>query len=315
MVSSARKGDDRAAVLQRGFADARQVFNQHFAGYRWLLSNLSAEKHADINVILAFLIKALAQLGQPPQGHAPAANWEKLRDELRNALVQQSKDPLSCCVIDVAERNSIAKQWMFDMLDGVDLWIRFGGFRSFDTLTQFACKTGGSAMMAIVCVLEVERPGFEELAAGAGQAIGLTQVLVHSHAALRRGRCLLPSDELKEQGISLDETQPQDQRQPFCRMVRSFAARIEQEFYESAALLHHVSFDGQRVLKSLFALHWELLNHLKQDPLSVLRGRTELSRREMAVLRLKHLLGTEGSGVPIVAAAGPASEFNAEWKK
>lgn len=315
MVSSARKGDDRAAVLQRGFADARQIFNQHFAAYRWLLSNLSAEKHADISVILAFLSKALGQLGQTPQGHAPAANWEKLRDELRSALVQQSKDPLSCCVIDVAERNSIAKQWMFDMLDGVDLWIRFGGFHSFDALAQFACKTGGSTLMAIVCVLEVERPGFEELAAGAGEAIGLTQILVHSQAALRRGRCLLPIDEFKAQGISLDDAQPPDQRLKFCRMVRSFAARIEQEFYESAGLLHHVSFDGQRVLKSLFAWHWDLLNHLKQDPLSVLTGRTDLSRRELAVLRLKHLLGTEGSGVPIVAAAGPASEANAEGKK
>lgn len=312
MAGTTRKGDERSTIQQRGIADARQVFAKHFAAYRWLLSNLPTEKHSDIFVLLSFVIKALQQLGEPPLGHLPSAQWDQLRDELRKAIVGQSTDPLCTALVDVVERHSIAKQWLFDILDGVDSWIRFGAFRTYEQLAQFGCKTGGSAMMALVCILEAERPGFDADAAGTGEAIALTQVLLHTHDELRRHRCLLPMDELHALGISLDETLDEKKKLDFGRFIRSIAARIEQEFFESARVLQYVSFDGQRVLKSLLAWHWELLNRVKQDPLAVLSGRLELTRREAAVLRLKHLLGTEGSGVPFVAAGGHAASADEE---
>jgi hypothetical protein len=86
-------------------------------------------------------------------------------------------------------------------------------------------------------------------------------------------------------------------------LIRSIAAKIELDFFESAALLNHLVHDGQRVLKSILAIHWELLNRIKENPAMLLAQSIALNRREMGVLRLKQLLGTEGSNVPFVAAA------------
>jgi hypothetical protein len=68
-----------------------------------------------------------------------------------------------------------------------------------------------------------------------------------------------------------------------------------------------LTFDGQRVLKSLLAVHWELLNRAKENPGKLTTQALELNRRDIGRFRLKQLLGTEGSGVPFVVAAQATS--------
>ena len=45
---------------------------------------------------------------------------------------------------------------------------------------------------------------------------------------------------------------------------------MEWDFFEAAGLLPQLSYEGQRVLKSLFAVHWQLLNKIKESPLDLL---------------------------------------------
>ncbi len=296
---------NHAALLQRGHADCQKAFSSQFGSYRWILGNLSAEKHRDCYVILGFLGKSLELLSEKPFGHAPATAWENVRDELRQASLGQSQDPLSVAVAEVIERHSIAKQWLFDVLDGVDLWVRFGKFETYEELAHFACKIGGSTLNALIPVLEFEQRDYEVAGAGMGQAMAMTQILLNVAPDQQKQRCFLPLGLLRNHDLSLADIHNEEQRTRFSRLVRYLAAQIELEFYEAAPLLNYLSFDGQRVLKSLLAWHWELLNRIKQDPLSLLEHRVALNRREVAKLRLKHLLGTEGAGVPIVSAAHP----------
>ena len=293
------------ALLLRGHADCQKAFSRKFGSYRWILGNLSADKHRDCYVILGFLGKSLTLLAEKPFGHAPATAWENLRDEMRQASLGQSQDPLCVAVADVANRYSIAKQWLFDVLDGVDLWVRFGKFETYEELAHFGCKIGGSTLNALIPVLEFEQRDYEVAGAGMGQAIALTQILVSVASDQQKQRCFLPRNLLRIHDVSLGDIHSEEQRKQFGKLVRHLATQIELEFYEAAPLLNCLSFDGQRVLKSLLAWHWELLNRIKQHPLLLLEHRVELNRREVAKLRLKHLLGTEGTGVPIVAAAHP----------
>ncbi len=290
------------ATLQQGFESSRQAFQQRFSGQRWLLGNLSEEKRRDIYVVMNYLSKCLELLSEQPTGLIPGTHWESTRDELRHAVLDKGQDPLSNTIVEVANRKSIAKQWLFDILDGIDLWTRFRKFQTYDELAHFACKVGGGAFNLMIPIIEFENPNYEAKAAATGQAIALTQILLGYKADFDQGRCLLPADMLKQFGLTSTEIQSDEQQHAFCRFVRALAVRIELEFYEAAPILRFLSFDGQRVLKSLFAWHWELLTKIKQDPLRLLTHSIELSRGEMAKLRLKHLLGTEGAGVPFVAA-------------
>lgn len=299
---------DSSSLCERGFVECHKSFNQRFGAYRWLVGNLSAEKHRDVYVIFGFLGNALTLLTEKPPGFTPATAWENTRDELRQAILGQSHDPLALAVVDVVNRNSIAKQWLFDVLDGVDLWCRFGQFERYEDLAHFACKIGGSTLNALIPIVEVELRDYESMGAGMGQAMALTQILLNLGPDLKRKRCFLPKALLKSHGLTLLNLHSPEQRDSFAKLIRFLAAQIEQEFYQAAPLLNYLSFDGQRVLKSLLAWHWELLNRLKQDPLYLLDHHLALSRSELAKLRLKHLLGTEGAGVPIVAAARPASQ-------
>ncbi len=288
--------------MQQGLQTSRQAFQQRFSRQRWLLGNLSGEKRRDIYVVMKYLSKCLEILSEKPPGLCPGSNWESTRDELRSAVLGKGQYPWAETIVEVVNRKLIAKQWLFDILDGIDLWTRFGTFQTYEELAHFACKVGGGTFNLLVPIIEFENPNYEAQAAATGQAVALTQILLGYNADLVQGRCMLPADMLNQFGVTPSEIHSDEQRNGFCRLIRAFACRIELEFYDAAPILRLVSYDGQRILKSLFAWHWELLTKIKLDPLRLLTHSVQLSRAENAKLRLKHLLGIEGSSVPFVIA-------------
>jgi phytoene/squalene synthetase len=289
----------------QGFDTARQLFMSRFGAYRWLLGGLSEDKRCDIYVILQFLAKALELLDEEPHGLAPGAHWEKLRDELRRASGGSGQESWSIALLDVVDRNQIAKQWIFEVLDGIDLWARFRTFPTADYLRQFACKIGGGTMNMLVPIVDVDRPHFESHASEAGKAIALNHILLGLSHDLRRNRNLLPRDMLDQFAVEPTRVDSPEAQSSFCRLIRTLASQIELDFFEAAPLIGYLSFDGQRVMKSLLGLHWELLTRIKENPLTLLEHTLALTRRELAKLKMKHLLGIEGSGVPFVVAGTP----------
>jgi phytoene/squalene synthetase len=293
---------ERLELVESGREASRSIVARRFGRCRWMLSGLSDGQRADAFVVLHYLSTALDLMAEVPEGLTPGTDLEAIRDELRQTNMGRGSDPLAVGVIELAERLRIPKEYVFQVIEGIDLWTRFRRFTTYDDLAHFACKVGGGAMNLLVPVIEFERPNYERAAIFTGQAVALTQVLASVGSDLQHGRCLLPQQWLTRHKLQPDDLQLERDRVVLCQLIRELACRIELDFYEGGPLLHHLSFDGKRVLKSLLAWHWELLNKLKHEPAAALAQRVELSRSEMARLRLKHLLGTEGAGVPIVAA-------------
>jgi hypothetical protein len=93
----------------------------------------------------------------------------------------------------------------------------------------------------------------------------------------------------------------------FVSAVRTLASRVELAFFAGSPLLDHLNLEGRRILKSLLAIHWHLLNRIKENPQRLLQHPNGLSRGEMLRLRLHHWLGIEGWGIPLVASHSSAA--------
>ncbi len=292
-------------LVDNGFRHVHEMFKREYPIYGWMLGGVAGEVRRDIQVYLAFAHQVLGLMTQPPAPLATSPAWDAARNQLRETLNSTTNDPLHAALVDVIRRRRIPKQLPFDLFDGVDTWIRFGRFDSYEAMAHFAAETGGSTMNALVAIVGFDRSGFEQAAAKAGQAVALSHLLRQSGLPTEHARSYLPVDFLRKYQLKADELDPHnhdpefDQR--FAMLIRALASRIELEFFEGASLFPYLNFDGQRILKSLFAVHWYLLNRIKEDPCHALNTPIGLSRRESIRLRIHHLLGTEGSGIPFVA--------------
>jgi phytoene/squalene synthetase len=135
--------------------------------------------------------------------------------------------------------------------------------------------------------------------------MALTHIL--GEAGIRRDpqRHWWPRDVLQQFELSADQFDSHGHEQRFASMVRLLASRVELVFFEGSALANYLGFDGLRVLKSLFSVHWRLLNRIKENPLGLWHAANRLPRPEWLALRFQHWLGTEGSGNPLVVAMKP----------
>lgn len=287
----------------KGFSDSRSMFRYDFGEFEWMVGNLNKEQRIDLHPILAYTRRCLDLMRLRSSDKHPHPEWVSFRDEVRRATSHESNDAQLFALIDVCERNNIPKQYLFDVLDGVDMWIRFGRFETFQELSQFACQIGGATLCAAIHVVGYDKPGFESAACASGGAVCLTQILARCGHDLTEERYFLPQDLLSQYECDLEEPKAGTNRKPFSAVVRSLANQIELEFFEGSSLMDFLSIDGQRMVKSLFAAHWHLLNKIKQDPHVLLYDPVTLSKVELFKLRMKHILGTEG-GVPILSGGG-----------
>ena len=295
----------KSNIVQQGYHDSRQVCRTSFGDYQWLFGNLTREQQKDLCPIFAYLHHCVRLLRFSGPRNKPSTEWSDWRDEVRSALTGKSDHSQLCALIDVFERYGIAKQFLFDILDGVDSYIRFGKFDTFEELVNFASRIGGSTVLACLPIIDIEKDGYEEVAMHCGEAVFLTHILGCAGIDAKDDRVFLPREDAERAHCDLEQIKTDAHYKPFANLVRTLASRIEMEFFEASPLIDFLSFDGQRIMKSVFAVHWELLNKCKHDPYVLVDHVNQLSRTERLRLRWKHILGTEGKGVPILLASTP----------
>ncbi len=291
-----------ATLAEIGSKHAVQLFRMELADYRWIFGGLSGEDLQDVSVYLGFVRQTLDLLGERANSAGASETWEAARSELRAACAGSTSNAMCAALAELLRRRRIPQQLPFDLFDGVDWWIRFGRFATYAEWAHFAAQLGGSTLHALAILVGCDRPGFESAATQAGQALALTQILGRLGTPCDSQRCLLPAEVLSQCHLEPDDLLADDHGKRFAGMIRGLAARVELEFFEGTALSSYLSFDGQRVLRSLFAVHWHLLNRIKEDPLHLLQTPNRLNRLEWLSLRFHHVLGTEGKGNPWVAA-------------
>ena len=296
----------QSTVVHQGFADCRKVARDVFGDYQWLFKNLTGEQRRDLHPIFAYLHHCCRLLHFTGVRTHPSTSWSDWRDEVRRAVIGKSDHSQLCALLDVYDRYEIPTQYLFDILDGVDSWIRFGKFETYEEWTNFASRIGGSTVLACVPVIGFDKPGYEEAAMHCGEAMMLTHILGRIGVDAKEDKVQVPLEDVQRCECELDQIKTDNHYKPFANLVRSLAARIEFEFFEANPLINFLSFDGQRIMRSAFAVHWDLLNKCKHDPFALIDHANELSRSERMRLRIKHMLGTEGKGIPILIAADDA---------
>ena len=229
----------------------------------------------------------------------PLDVWKEIRDELSDAFCDKAQSPEHVALADVVRRHQIPKQFIFDMVNGADYWIRFRKFDTWEQLDTFASNIGGSSMVAACKVLGVEKPGYENPAIHCGKAIFLTQRLANCFADLKTNRNFLAGEDLDRFKLDVHRIKMKQESPQLKQFVRFNVTRIEKLMVEAAKLVSHLELAGARSVTSLLCMHWRMLTRLRMQPHCIYNPHGVLSRRDLLGLKSRHLLGTEGK-IPIL---------------
>lgn len=287
-------------TILRGFKNSRSAVRSMFQEAMWVTNNLPREKRRELDAVGSHLVRCMDLLDLESTEGLPLDVWKEIRDELSDSLCGKAQTPEHVALAHVVERHQIPKQFIFDMANGADYWIRFRRFDTWEQLDTFASNIGGGAMAAACSVLGIEKPGYEVPAIHCGKAIFLTQRLANCVADLKANRNFLAEEDLDRFNVDVHRIKMKQEFPELKQFVRFTVSRLEKLFAEGSKLTSHLEFGASRSVTSLLCMHWRMLTRMRIDPESIYNPQGVLTRRDMLGLKSRHLLGTEG-GISIFA--------------
>ena len=296
------KIENSSSNLEQGLRFCKSSVRQFFGKYLWIASNLPGEQKNALFALLNHVVRASDYLDLESADGLPLDVWCEFRDDLSDAFQDRYASNDLIALVDSVHKFNVPKQYLFDLLEGVDHWIRHREFSSFEDLLVFAYRMGGAPLAAAVPICGYIKDGFEESAVKAGQAIFLTQVISNVVRDMKLNKIFIAKEDLEETEISISRVKVRQSSPELKHLVRIYGARIEKLMYEGGELANYLDFDARRTFVSLMSTHWSMLMKMRLEPESVLNPDGILSRKELFMLKSKHILGIEGN-IPIIPDA------------
>lgn len=280
-------------AIERGYRRCRGAGRRYFKAQLWTSVNLPRDQRRALDAVLFNLMRTLDLLELESADGRSLDVWFEVRDGLSDAFRGQCTSVELAALVDASRRFNIPKQFIFDPLRGADLWIRNQKFKTFGELESFCSYVGGSSLVSAMPILGVIKPDFEIFAIECGKAIMLTQLLANCVNDMKRNKFYFAQDDIIKCELDIPRLKLRRPSPSLVHFVRLYASRIEKMFFCAKYLAEYLNFDGKRTLKSLLAIHWQMLLKMQLTPETILGDQGVLSRQERLALKSRHLLGLE----------------------
>ena len=208
-----------------------------------------------------------------PQRHDDLVQW---RGALERALSGECRDPILPALVDTINRYQITPQYLFDVLDGIQMDLVHRPFETFDQLERYCYRVASVVGLACIHIWGFEDDAALEPARQCGVAFQMTNILRDLKEDAQRGRIYLPLDDLRRFQYSPEDLCNGLRNAPFMKLMNFEIDRTEQ-FYEGALpLVQYLHSDGQGVFRAMVAIYRALLDEIKRRKGEVLNQRIQL---------------------------------------
>lgn len=158
-----------------------------------------------------------------------------LRHELEMAYQQgESEHPVIKPFILVAQKFAIPKAYPLDLLNGVEMDIRFRGYDTFDQLYVFCYRVAGVVGLMMTHILGYRDQQAFFYAEKLGVAMQLTNILRDVQEDKNMGRIYFPREEMKQYQVN-EEDFFQERFTPMMRQFMEFQTKRAHKYFDEAA--------------------------------------------------------------------------------
>jgi phytoene synthase len=204
--------------------------------------------------------------GETAVKRASLAAW---RAGLAAALRGRFTHPVHAALADTAGRYAIPRQFLDDVIDGVESDLEPQPFASFAALYPYCYRVAAAVGLACVRIWGVREGSTFERAAAAAEAAGiafqLTNILRDLGEDRARGRIYLPADEIARFACPPEAWTDPARADRFARLLRYQAARAREYYDRARALVLLLSTEGRAIFHVMYGTYRRLLDEVERS--------------------------------------------------
>ena len=192
-------------------------------------------------------------------------------------------------LVDTVEKYHIPTEYLFAVLDGVEMDLDPGRYETFEKL-QLYCRRVASAV-GLACIHiwgfrgqgTPQTDGAVEIARQAGIALQLTNILRDLKADAASDRVYLPLEDLHNCGYSVEELKKGVVNEAFYRVMEMEINRARQLYQEGCKLFDFLDRDGRRIFGLMMSVYRSLLEKIARRPGQVFSRPIRLGKLERVI--------------------------------
>ena len=264
-------------TLEVSYAHCRRVVRQAGSSFSYPMLLLPRDKRRSMYALYAFLRHsddlADADTSQEQRRQALAA-W---RVALNQGLSGDAHHTIFPALADTIRRYDIPRQYLDDVLDGVEMDLNVQVMETFAELEKYCYRVASAVGLACIHIWGFDGQDALQSARNCGIAFQLTNILRDLKEDARRGRVYLPLEDLQRFGYSLDDLRQGRTNAQFFRLIDFQIGRAESFYERSSSLVHDVHPDARRVLQAMVRTYRAILEKIKRSRGDVFQQRLRLS--------------------------------------
>jgi phytoene synthase len=224
-------------------------------------------------------------------GDEAARRLDIQRRRLDDCLAGEPDGPVFEALGDVVARYCIPREYLYELMDGVQMDLEVRRYADFALLKTYCYKVA-----SVVGLISIEVFGYRggdiarKHAADLGIALQLTNILRDVQEDAERGRVYISQDEIEAFGYSERELLSGAVTPGFRRLAAFQAARARDHFAEGRKLLPYLPRRARACVGVLAGIYQSLLAGIERDPGVVFQRRVSLSTGRKLALAGRELV-------------------------
>jgi 15-cis-phytoene synthase len=199
------------------------------------------------------------------------------RKEIAGAFAGSAQHPVAQALIPVVRAFNLPQQRFQDVIDGMEMDLRYNRYPDFATLQAYCFRVAGVVGLMAAEIFGYRDPATLRYAENLGTAFQLTNIIRDVGEDARRGRVYLPLDELARHGLSATDVIHLQDSEALQRLIAFQIGRAEEYYRLAFASLPAQDRKAQRPGLVMAAIYQKVLEEIRRGGCKVIDRRTSLT--------------------------------------
>jgi phytoene synthase len=265
-----------ASQVRASYQHCQRMARRASSSFYWSMWTLPAKKRAAMYSLYAFSRHTddLSDSDRPmAQRRAQLEHW---RSDLSAALQDEYRHPLLPSLIDTVRRFDIPDRYLFQIIDGVEMDLRWRRYETFQQLREYCQRVASAVGQACLHIWGFEGDEVWDPAADCGVAFQLTNILRDLGEDAARDRIYLPLEDLRRFDYSASDLLQGVADHRFRALLRFEVERAERLYDRGRVVLRYLRHDGRRMFLTMFHTYRGLLRVIDRRGGELFRRRLRL---------------------------------------
>lgn len=199
------------------------------------------------------------------------------RTEVANLFAGHPRHPVTQALQQATVQFDVDQHRLNEIIDGMEMDLTHHRYKDFESLKLYCHRVAGVVGQLSASIFGFRHDKTLVYAENLGLAFQMTNIIRDVGEDARRGRIYLPSDELQQFGVDVDDLLRAHRTENFVRLMKFQTERAEKIYDTAFAALHAEDRRMQRPGLIMAAIYRTLLAEITRDGFMVLSQRTSLT--------------------------------------